>query len=74
MANVGPEICGEAAEFFDPTEATSLLEAMRRLLRDPARREELIRAGRARAQEFSWQRSAAALLSVFEEASPTSGR
>ena len=70
--NVGPEICGEAAEFFDPTNSASLVEAMRGVLTESARRDELIRMGRARAREFSWDKAAAALLTIFEEAvSPT---
>lgn len=69
LTNVGPEICAEAAEFFDPTDITSLVDAMRRLLRDPARREELARAGHVRAHKFPWQKTAAALLSAFEEVS-----
>ena len=69
LANVGPEICAGAAEFFDPTNPTSLVDAMKRLLGDPARREELARAGYARANVFSWQKAAAALVSVFEQVS-----
>jgi len=66
--NVGPEICGTAAEFFDPTDAASLVRAMGRLLADPTRRDELARAGRIRARAFSWKKAAAALLAIFEHA------
>ena len=70
--NVGPEICGKAAEFFDPTDSASLVKAMQGVLTDRARRDELILRGRARAREFSWDKAAAALLTIFEEAaSPT---
>jgi glycosyltransferase involved in cell wall biosynthesis len=65
--NVGPEICGEAAEFFDPTDASSLLAALRRILGDPGRRQALARAGPRRAHTFSWDGAAAALLGIFEE-------
>lgn len=65
--NVGPEICGDAAEFFDPTSARSLVDAMRRALGDRRRRDELVRRGRARARTFSWDRAASALLAVFDE-------
>ena len=70
--NVGPEICGEAAAFFDPTDSASLVEAMQGVLADRARRDELARRGQVRAREFSWDKAAAALLTIFEEAaSPT---
>jgi glycosyltransferase involved in cell wall biosynthesis len=66
--NVGPEVCGEAADFFDPTSASALADAVARALSDPARRAELARLGRARAKEFSWDKAAAALVTIFEEA------
>ncbi len=66
--NVGPEICGDAAEFFDPTSPDSLVKAMQRVLTNPARRAELVRMGQVRAKEFSWDKAAAALVAIFEEA------
>jgi glycosyltransferase involved in cell wall biosynthesis len=66
--NVGPEICGEAAEFFDPTSAASLVEAMRRVLFNHVRRDELVKMGQVQAGKFSWDDAAAALLAIFEEA------
>lgn len=71
--NVAPEICGDAAEFFDPLNPVSLAGAMGRVLSDPAHRDELVRRGRAQAARFSWTRGAEQLLQVFEEAvRPTS--
>ena len=66
--NVGPGICGESAEFFDPTDPGSLVEPMRRVLINRNRRDELIRMGQARVTEFSWDKTATTLLAVFEEA------
>lgn len=66
--NVGPEICGEAAEFFDPTDPAALMGAMRRVLLDESRRNELVRLGRVRVQAFSWEKSAKELLGILEEA------
>ncbi len=66
--NVGPEICGDAAEFFDPTSPESLAGAMQRVLTDHGRRAELARMGQIRAKEFSWDKAAAALIGIFEEA------
>jgi glycosyltransferase involved in cell wall biosynthesis len=66
--NAGPEICGPMAEYFDPTEPDSLVAAMRRVLGDPARRDELVRTGPERAAEFSWSRAATALRAICEDA------
>jgi glycosyltransferase involved in cell wall biosynthesis len=66
--NVGPEICGEAAEFFNPTDAASLVGAMHRVLTNSTRREVLARMGPVRASELSWDKAAASLLAIFEEA------
>jgi glycosyltransferase involved in cell wall biosynthesis len=68
LVNPGPEICGPAAEFFDPTDAGSLEQAMRRVLSDPARRAEMVREGRARASAFSWDRAADSFAVIFGEA------
>lgn len=73
-ANVAPEICGEAAEFFHPCEPASLCAALRRVLMDAARRQELSRAGRMRAAEFSWDAAATMLLSIVEEAFQATSR
>jgi glycosyltransferase involved in cell wall biosynthesis len=66
--NVGPEICGDAAEFFDPTDPAALCRALGRLLDDPARTAALGRAGPPRASAFSWSKAAAEFLAIFEEA------
>ncbi len=66
--NVGPEICGEAAEFFNPLDPNSLVYAMHRVLASRERHEELARLGQIRSQSFSWEESAGKLLSIFEEA------
>ena len=66
--NVGPEICGDAAVFFDPTDAAALAAAMARVLADDALRDELRARGRPQAARFSWNRAADDLLRVFDEA------
>lgn len=52
------EAGGEAMATFDPTSAPGIAEAVRRLVADPARQEELRAAGRARAAAFTWRRTA----------------
>jgi glycosyltransferase involved in cell wall biosynthesis len=72
--NVGPEICGEVAEYFDPTSPTSLVGTMQRVLMDHSRRVELARMGQIRAREFSWDKAATALIATFEEAAAAPSR
>lgn len=66
--NVGPEICGAVAEFFDPEDPRALMMAMRRVLEEPERRAHMVREGPPRAAEFSWRRAADGLLAVLDEA------
>jgi len=53
-----PEVCGEAATYFDPLSEQDMALAMRRLVQDEGLREGLRRAGRARAATFSWDAAA----------------
>jgi len=58
-----PEIAGEAAEYFDPRDSSSIAQAVERAAF--GRRDELIRLGRERLSLYSWERSAAATLEVY---------
>ena len=66
--NVGPEICVDAAEYFNPLDRHSLVDAMERVVANPQRQEELIHRGRVRVQDFSWEKSARELLHILEDA------
>jgi glycosyltransferase involved in cell wall biosynthesis len=59
-----PETAGGAAELFDPRDPDDLAAAVRRAL---DRAPELAAAGRARATEFSWERTARETLAVYRE-------
>lgn len=61
-----PELCGDAAVYFDPRDPDAITTTIARLLNDAALRERLITAGRTRAQEFTWEKTARGLLSTFE--------
>jgi glycosyltransferase involved in cell wall biosynthesis len=63
-----PEVAGDAAELFDPTDAGAIAAALTRLLDDPARRAELVARGHERWKAFSWERAAAETLEVYERA------
>jgi glycosyltransferase involved in cell wall biosynthesis len=62
-----PEVVGDAALLIDPMSPASIADAMARVLRDDALREDLIRRGRARVQMFSWQRSVARVREIYTE-------
>jgi len=63
-----PEVVGDAALLFPTGDATALSAALSRVLYDLALRERLSRAGRERAAQFTWERTAAATVSVYREA------
>ncbi|MEA2495745.1 MAG: hypothetical protein QOJ29_3656 [Thermoleophilaceae bacterium] len=60
-----PETAGDAALYFEPLDAGALADAIQRALADP---QPLIKAGRRRVAELSWQRTAAETLVVYREA------
>jgi glycosyltransferase involved in cell wall biosynthesis len=62
-----PEICGDAAVFFDPGETAEMAEVMGELVSRPGLREDLCRRSLARAQAFSWPKTARQTLLVFEQ-------
>jgi glycosyltransferase involved in cell wall biosynthesis len=64
---VFPEICGDAAIYFDPYDPVDIASQIRRLLEDERLTEQLIEKGRTRTKKFSWERNARELAAVFEE-------
>jgi glycosyltransferase involved in cell wall biosynthesis len=68
-ANAGaiPEVTGGAALLFDPHNAQELADAILKVTGEPEFRRDLVQRGRARAGEFTWQRTARETLAVFEE-------
>jgi glycosyltransferase involved in cell wall biosynthesis len=68
-----PEVAADAAVYCDPTDEASIATALTGLLGDPHRRELLRAAGLLRAGEFSWERTAAAVLDALETIAPATG-
>lgn len=64
-AGAVPEVCGEAALWFDTEGPRPLTATLMRLLEEDGRREALRRAGLARAALFSWRRAAERLLALI---------
>jgi glycosyltransferase involved in cell wall biosynthesis len=62
-----PEVAGDAAAFFDPSDPVSLEAELSALLRDESRRAVLARRGQDRAQTFSWERTARETAMVYLE-------
>jgi len=62
------EVLGDAAIFAGPEDAEGWAAAVVDLLRDGPARARLIERGRARAAEFTWERTARATLTAYEEA------
>jgi len=62
------EVAGDAALLFDPEDVDTIREAIERLVSDSAERERLIAAGRGRAAEFSWERTAELTAASYRRA------
>ena len=63
-----PEVAGDAALLVDPTDVDAIANAMLRLGQDEVLRQQLIEAGYANVQRFSWEKAARETLAVLEEA------
>ena len=62
-----PEVGGTVAEYFDPTNVEEIAYSIDQLLGDPAKQADMAARGRARAREFSWERTARSVRALFEE-------
>ena len=62
------EVCGDAALLIEPKSVGSLASAIDKVLDDESFRTKLSSAGRARASDFSWKRTAELTRAVYEEA------
>jgi glycosyltransferase involved in cell wall biosynthesis len=60
-----PEVVGDAGILIDPRDVDGLVEAMRRVLGDPALREQMRSRGLARAAGFTWERTASGYLDAL---------
>lgn len=67
-ASALPEVAGDAAEWADPQSEDDLARALRCVLENPARADQLRAAGLLRAREFTWEKTVAGLLRAFERA------
>ena len=62
-----PEVAGDAAILVDPFNHLSISDAMLKLVKDPALRNQLIEKGRLRRTSFSWQKTSEKLWATCEK-------
>ncbi len=60
-----PEVAGDAALLFDPTDPAAIAAAIETLLGDRERAAQLVAAGREQVKRFTWQRSAQLVLATY---------
>ena len=62
------ELAQGAALLVDPLDEAAICEGLQRLIEDPALAEQLRQAGSARAADYTWQRTIAALVQSWRVA------
>jgi glycosyltransferase involved in cell wall biosynthesis len=67
-ASALPEIAGDAVQYFDPLDTSTIAEAIERLLTDQELRSALREAGLSHAAGFSWDATARATIASYERA------
>lgn len=68
-----PEVVGEAGLLVSPGDPGALVEAMARVLQDPALATDLRRRGFDRAKRFTWEEAAARTLAVYRAVAAEAG-
>ena len=63
-----PEVAGKGALLVDPTDVDAIADAMLRLSQEETLRQQLVAAGYANLQRFSWEKAARQTLAVLCEA------
>jgi glycosyltransferase involved in cell wall biosynthesis len=62
-----PEVYGDAAHYFDPTNVNDMAEKIDEVLSSPKLQEELIEKGKKQVKKYSWKRMAEQTLDVYNE-------
>ena len=61
-----PEVCGEAAYYFNPLDISDMAAKIGEVVDDPILREDLATKGKTQAAKYSWTRMAKQTLDVYE--------
>lgn len=62
-----PEVYGEAAHYFNPTNVDDMARAIREVITTPHLRQQLIEKGTKKRAEYSWETMARQTLAVYEK-------
>jgi glycosyltransferase involved in cell wall biosynthesis len=62
-----PEVYGDAAEYFDPSNIAAMHQAIDRVISDEKLRKELIEKGKKQIKKYSWRKMAEQTLEVYRE-------
>ena len=62
-----PEVYGDAAHYFDPTNIEDMAEKISEVLSDKKLRDNLIKKGYKQAAKYSWQKTAQQTLDVYKK-------
>lgn len=62
-----PEVCGEAAHYFDPLDVQSMANAINEVLTDKKLRSALIQKGHEQVKKYSWHRMAEQTLAAYNQ-------
>ncbi len=62
-----PEVCGDAALYFDPSRPEDLADLMNQIATHPELGKRMIEKGRGRAKMFSYQKSASRILDLYRD-------
>jgi len=62
-----PEIYGHAASYFDPLDASSIAESIDTVLGNKELRDDLIKRGKNKAKQYSWERMAKQTLEIYNQ-------
>lgn len=60
-----PEVCGDAAAYFDPDDIESIRDVIEHTVLDSAKCDALIARGHERLKQFSWDRCAASTIAAY---------
>ena len=62
-----PEVCGEAAIYFDPEDVEDMIEKIKMVLSDEKLQKKLIQKGLEQVKQFSWDRCAEETMGVYRK-------
>lgn len=62
-----PEAGGDAAEYFNPEDATDIAKTIDKVLSNDKLRSDMIKRGHEQVRKFSWEKAAKEVLDVLEE-------